>query len=230
LPVTVRWGSHIERLHTEDVSFRGFFARTDTPPVLRQLVRVEAKLPPEDTPFTTTAMAVHAIELVNGLGRIPGVGFQFYAMGSERGKWEKFVQHLAKIPSLPVPAVEAPVAEPVRRRFPRVKVTLEVRPRTVEELVSLFTRDISRGGMFLLTDKEMPIGLELCLDLIHPTEQKSFPLAAMVRRRELGPPPGIGVEFVGMDPEQHQELNEFIYNSLAEPEIEVASENDPNLE
>ena len=74
------------------------------------------------------------------------------------------------------------------------------------------------------------VRLELCLDLIHPIEEKSFELEAVVRRRDVGPPPGVGLEFVNMSPERRQELNEFVYSSMTEVEVEVVNEADPNLE
>ena len=38
LEITVKMGGKVQRLFTEDVSYRGLFARTDTLPVMRQLI------------------------------------------------------------------------------------------------------------------------------------------------------------------------------------------------
>src|SRR5262249_27245449 len=113
-----------------------------------------------------------------------------------------------------------------RSRFPRVNATLEIRPRDVEELASLYSRDLSRGGMFVLTEKEMPIGFSLCVSVIHPAETGSFAIEAVVRRRDVGPPRGVGVEFVGMDAARRQELHDFVYAPLYEIDVEITGENE----
>ena len=45
IPATLTRGHEAVALLTEDVSFRGLFLRTDSPPTLRQLVRIEIREP-----------------------------------------------------------------------------------------------------------------------------------------------------------------------------------------
>ena len=222
----------LKDLFSEDVSFRGLFLASDAPPPLRQLIRIETRLPPGGVPFATHGMVVHVVEPGDPGGHSPGFGVQFYGMGDERRAWEAFVQHVQQsaiaLPdlrdssagrSLPGPQ---PMPRPVgsrlakgsgvadNRRFQRYPVVLEVRPRDLEDLYRLYSRDVSVGGMFLSTVRELELESEVRLDVRHPHNTSVFHLTAVVRRRS-GEPPGIGVEFTGLDDRRRREFFEFIH-------------------
>lgn len=92
LAVTLRAGKKIEQLVTEDVSYGGLFLRWDGSIGLRQLVRVEAVLPPMQHRLSVHAMVVHAVPPENANGRSPGVGLQFYAVDrATRLAWDHFI-------------------------------------------------------------------------------------------------------------------------------------------
>jgi Tfp pilus assembly protein PilZ len=229
IPLVLRCGGRTQKLVTEDVSFRGLFARTDTPPVLRQLIRIEAELPPAGVPFASHGMSVYVIEPANAEGRVPGVGIQFYAMGPERTKWEAFINHVRTSAEIVPPAEDA--VAPVRRIFPRYEVVLPVRPKNLEELYVFYSRDVSKGGMFLETEVEVDVGRELRLDVEHPDTKGVFGLEAVVRRQGRQPAHGIGVEFVNMDDGRRREFYEFVHSAIPElREVELVDEGDPRLE
>jgi Tfp pilus assembly protein PilZ len=229
IPLVLHCGGRAHKLLTEDVSFRGLFARTDTPPVLRQLIRIEAELPPAGVPFASHGMSVYVIEPANDRGRAPGVGIQFYAMGPERTKWEDFINHVRADAEI-VP-VDTDAVDPMRRSFPRYEVVLPVRPRNLEELYVFYSRDVSKGGMFLETEVEVDVGRELRLDIEHPDTRDVFGLEAVVRRRGVEPAPGIGVEFVNIDDARRREFHEFVYSAIPElKDVELIDEGDPGLE
>ena len=77
--VDLCWNRHRARLVTCDVSYRGLFLCTDTPPSLRQLVRLEILLSESET-LSLHAMAVHVVPPGDPKGRLAGVGVQFYAV------------------------------------------------------------------------------------------------------------------------------------------------------
>lgn len=214
LPVTLLRGAQEVSLLSDDVSFRGLFLRTDDPPPLRQLVQLRMRLPPGNDELRVHAMAVFSVP-PGTAGRTPGVGVQLYALGDEvRQRWERFVRWVAEThpegaaPRNP-PGPAAP--DPVHRRFPRVARTLTVRTPSVDDLQVLVTRDVSRGGKFLRTSLDVPVGSALRLLVAHPRTGQTFAVDAIVRRRVEGPPEraGIGVEFVGLDDQRREALAAF---------------------
>ena len=238
LPIRTRIGGRLQELVTDDVSFRGLFLHTDKPLPLRQLIRIEATLPPDGVPFATHGMVVHSVP--EGQGRAGGCGVQFYGMGDERRIWEKYIQHVQQsgeqVPDLrttgPQPAVSAPgetAVEPAKaasgsgpqdgRRFHRFPVVLEVKPRDIDELFRMYTRDVSVGGMFLSTPREIEIGSELRLEVRHPTNDSVFALTAVVRRRSTQPL-GLGVEFTGLDDRRRAEFFDFIHAPIPTEELD----------
>jgi hypothetical protein len=221
LNVTLRQGQKIQSLLTENVSYRGLFVRTDTPPPLRQLVKLEAVLPPLGVRFVSHAMSVFVIRPEDASGRAPGAGIQFYGMGDERRAWEAFVNHAKRkaggsdTTEIKVPAVDPAAPDPVRRRYERVPMVLEVLPSTVDDLMQMWTRDISAGGMFLTSPTIPPIGSELKLEVKHPTTGEIFQLESVVRRHgEAGKAKGVGVELVGMSEARRREFFRFVTSTV----------------
>lgn len=236
LPVTLVRGAQEVALLSDDVSFRGLFLRTDDPPPLRQLLQLRLRLPPENDELRVHAMAVFTVA-PGTEGRTPGVGVQLYALGDEaRQRWERFVRWVAAThPESDAarvrPKPSAP--DPVHRRFPRVARTLTVRTPSVDDLQVLVTRDVSRGGKFLRTTADLPVGSELRLLVAHPRTGQTFAVDAIVRRRVEGPPEraGIGVEFVGLDEKRREELASFAGLDESVPDAGGAPvpEGDPRL-
>jgi type IV pilus assembly protein PilZ len=244
LKVRTRIAGRLVDLHTDDVSFRGLFLCTDQPPPLRQLIRIEAVLPPKGVPFATHGMVVHVVPAGNPRGHKAGAGLQFYGMGDERRAWEAFVQYVQKdaeaLPdrrdnrSPPSALIATPsargtgpgrippaVGSQEHRRFQRFPVVLEVRPRDLEDLFRLYSRDVSVGGMFLATTRDIDLATEVRLDVRHPHNDTIFHLTAIVRRRSAQPP-GIGVEFTGLDDKRRRELFEFIHAPIPTQELDEA--------
>lgn len=239
LAIRTRVAGRLKDLFTADVSFRGLFVSTHEPAPIRQLIRIECMLPPEGAPFATHGMVVRVVTPGEESEHGPGFGVQFYGMGDERRSWEKYVQYVQKS-ALALPdrrdsrihqvaqALGARVAKGSgvqdSRRFQRFPVVLEVRPRDLEDLYRLYSRDVSVGGMFLSTSREIEVGSEVRLDVRHPHNSSVFRLTAVVRRRSEQPA-GIGVEFTGLDDARRREFFEFIHAP-----IPVADEIDDDLE
>ena len=211
MPAVLVRGTREATLLTGDVGFRGLFLRTDDPPPLRQLLQVKLKLPPGDDVLTVHAMAVFVVP-AGALGRAPGVGLQLYALNGEaRQQWERFVRWVAKTYPESLEAPVKPVAtalDAVNRQFPRVHRALSVRVQSVKDLQAVVTEDVSRGGMFLRTALDVPIGSELRLLITHPLTGQTFAVDTVVRRRVAHPPEraGVGVELFGLDEKRREEF------------------------
>lgn len=229
LPLVIRWGNKRIECLTDDVSYRGLFVRVDDPPRVRELIQIEAELPPDGAPFASHGMTVWAHRPEQGGDRAPGAGIQFYAMGEERPKWEMFINHVRKTADL-VPDSRTDI-DVVKREHPRFSVRFAVRPRTFDELMTMYSRDVSRGGMFLATQKQLEVDTELQLDIKHPEAEQTFSIEAVVRRVSEGKSPGIGVEFHKLGDRERDAFYEFIHAHLPDLEdVELVDPDDPNLE
>jgi uncharacterized protein (TIGR02266 family) len=88
-----------------------------------------------------------------------------------------------------------------RRGSPRAELTLKVEYAEASELVTDFTENISRGGLFVLTERVYPIGSTVRLVLSFPGLLKPIPITGVVKWAK---PDGVGVELA---PEQTSELD-----------------------
>ena len=212
IPVNLRTGGTVTRLYTGDISFRGLFICTDSPPVLRQLISIELALPPDDVNFKSHAMSVYVLQPGQEADRMPGVGVQFYAQSEgQRRQWERFVTYIKQHP----PDVPADAIDPVKRAHPRIAARFEVHPKDLSELEIIYTRDVSTGGMFIETDMQLAIGKGLSLTIYHPVSHHGFTMDCTVKRHDTGTPKGLGVEFINMDDERREKFHEFVQEGLA---------------
>jgi Tfp pilus assembly protein PilZ len=290
--VDLCWNRHRVRLVTCDVSYRGLFLATDTPPTLRQLVRLEIQLSEGET-LSLHAMAVHVVPPRDPKGRAPGVGVQFYAVDRAiASRWGRYIDQVRRdagrptrprglgptptamisrsavkeiadslrgpgapaaiVPTVtPAPAiaqvpaprqgppplppsggslkVDSPARPmPSRRKFPRYDAEMELDVRDLGELHRMLTRDVSHGGMFIVTDAPLEPGARLLIQVMHPVSDERFDISAVVRRREVNPQ-GIGVEFVDLTEARREAFMSFIRESLVTEDVLIVDENDPDL-
>jgi len=235
MPCVMLRGPKKNELTTEDVSFRGLFLRTDEPPALRQLVRVKLSLPPTNDEFTGYGMEVHVVP--PGGPRVAGVGVQFYGVsGAEKNRWDAFIKYVgekhANSAGETVSLLQAPPTEPIRRQHPRKEMALKIRLYTVNDLYDLYTRDISRGGMFITTELPLEAGDRLDVDMVHPVTGEVFKLRCEVRHRTATPTlKGVGVEFIGLDGQRRDQMFDFISSDIEVEEEEpvFVAPDDPKL-
>ena len=79
-----------------------------------------------------------------------------------------------------------------RRVHERYERSLKVTLRTGGTLIECVTRNISLGGMYLITQEELPYGTPVELELYLPALKEDVTLAATVRWNK---PDGLGVQF-----------------------------------
>lgn len=225
-PAQLTFGKRRLSLRTEDISFRGVFLRSDTPPPLRQLVKVRLVVPFAGIALEMHGMTVHVVEYDNAEGRCPGIGVSFYGMDRDtREGWEATVRHVAL--TAPLADDQAPLSvpentpEPIRRRFQRHTAVLTVSTKSKSELDALVTSDVSKGGTFLRTEEAFKIGSAVMVCLHHPDNDSTFILDGIVRHVELD---GVGVEFVGLDDTRREELDDFVRAGILIDEEELRVE------
>lgn len=99
-----------------------------------------------------------------------------------------------------------------RRRALREPLTLKVAYQDATELVADYTENISAGGIFVLTERQLPNGAEVRLVLSFPGLIKPLPIRGTVRWTRSDPPEerGVGVEFDLAEPGPIERLGELI--------------------
>jgi len=210
-------------LLTNDVSFRGVFIRTDSPPALRQLVKVELVVP-ESVTVSGHAMVVHVTPTPEekGEGAVPGIGLQFWGPLARAREWDQFIHKLKAREKAGLAAAKA--TDKVRRASERFKLQLEV----VFDGKTTMTRDISENGMAIRTDVLMPIGTRAQLGL--RSGDQVMMLDVIVRRTidETGFK-GLGVELVGIQASQRESLVRFVRMSAPSEDRIFVDIDDPQL-
>jgi hypothetical protein len=224
----IRRNQTIEFL-TNDVSFRGVFIRTDAPPSLRQLVRVELVLP-SGLVVSGHAMVVHLATReptgggppTEGKEPIPGMGLQFWGPLMHMKEWEQFIHHLKHRHH--AGTATARRTDKIRRASERFKVSIEV----VFDGKTSMTRDISENGMAIRSDAEMPIGTRVSLEMRAGMELVVFDV---VVRRPIRDPEfrGLGVEFVNIDAKKRDALLAFVRKNTPSEERIFIQPRDPKL-
>lgn len=90
------------------------------------------------------------------------------------------------------------------REYPRMPYSVQVEFRTASSFLVAYSVNLSRGGLFLETDAEIPMGAAMTLDFTVPNAGSASLNGIVMWRRghEQGAegPPGIGVEFQDVAP------------------------------
>ncbi len=212
-------------LLTNDVSFKGVFIRTDAPPALRQLVKVELVLPQNIT-VSGHAMVVHVAPTPEDDPKtgevVPGIGLQFWGALARAREWEQFIHELRAREKAGMAAAKA--TDKVRRASERFKLALEV----VFDGKTTMTRDISENGMAIRTDIMMPIGTRAQLGL---RSGDQVMMLDVIVRRTIDEPgfKGLGVELVDLDPSKRVALVRFVRKSAPAEERVFIDPDDPRL-
>jgi Tfp pilus assembly protein PilZ len=199
-------------LLTDYITPDGVFVRTDSPPQVMELLRIEFVLPPSGAKVVMHGMATQIV-LPRVKNAAPGVEIAFFAKGGEAGMlWDQFITHLneAHPESLSRPVMLAREAtDQIRRAHPRLL------PASPIQIIgggasTLTIGDISDGGMFIKTNESFVVGSDLRITLHDPRTGAALPVDCIVRRRASGANAGIGVEFRNMKDEQRAILRTFM--------------------
>lgn len=103
------------------------------------------------------------------------------------------------------------------RKDQRVLIGLEVKYRYMGIDRVNYSRDVSNAGIFLITEKPVPIGVELDLEFdlplggsLTPIKAKSVVIREEREEREGRIITGMGLEFKGLGKDEQDHLTEFI--------------------
>ncbi len=219
--------NHTLEFLTNDVSFRGVFIRTDAPPALRQLVRVELLIPSTQIVVSGHAMVVHVTSRPEGVKKgeeehVPGIGLQFWGPIDHQREWEAFVNQLKTRERSGLAAAKA--TDKVRRASERFKLALEVSFDGARSM----TRDVSETGMAVRTDLAMPIGARAEIQLTAGEEKMTFDV---IVRRTIDEPGfrGLGVELVDVEPAKREALVRFVRARAPSEDRIFINPGDPKL-
>jgi len=90
-------------------------------------------------------------------------------------------------------------------RAPRVEATFPVSYENVDQLLVAYSSDLSKGGMFLATDRFLPVNAVIRINLGLGEGSAEIPIISRVvyvrdevAARAVGKPPGMGIEFLDM--------------------------------
>jgi uncharacterized protein (TIGR02266 family) len=100
-----------------------------------------------------------------------------------------------------------------RRRAGRSALTVRIDYATVDEIFSEFTRDINEGGLFIETEKPHLPGTEVSMQFHLPgTDEVVETIGRVVRvsRGGTGAPPGMGIEFDELNPDDRKRIDRIV--------------------
>ncbi len=249
IPVNVTDGATTKTLRAVDISTRGMFIKTDAPPPLRRIIRLNIPTGERSPDLQVLAMVVHRLlpEQAKAAGTAPGMGVQLYGLGNvARDQWQKWFQTLATTHALPDPAErkgppplvlpgKVPVpTDAVNRNHVRYAIAMDVQ-FIGDNVEKGRTIDVSLGGAFVSGIKLAKVGQEVSLVFIHPISGEGFDLSAkIVRVDSTSLAGGAGVLFTALTPQRRQAWQDFLHAALPFDEqcddaLTVIDPNDPML-
>jgi c-di-GMP-binding flagellar brake protein YcgR len=215
---------------TVDVSFGGLFLSTEDRVPPRQLGRLGIELPPDRFQFECHAMTVHSIDAGAEGSWTPGIGLQLFALDpAATTVWTSFIRYVQlrypEVVSRNRPQAPADPDAQQRREFSRAPARLELTLGAGPDAASVYSRDVSAGGMFVRTDVDLPVGAGVVIEVVHHETLERFPIDAVVRwRNERRESAGLGVEFVGLDETRRQQFFDFIRSEVVAIDLAAQSE------
>ncbi|MDX2020600.1 MAG: TIGR02266 family protein [Deltaproteobacteria bacterium] len=114
-----------------------------------------------------------------------------------------------------------------RRNEPRAPIDLQVEYKRLNTFFYDYTKNISKGGTFIKTDRPLPIGTMFLFRLFVPRLEAPLVLHGEVRwivsveaaadaKSEEGSEPGMGIRFVYNDESSRQEVDDRVERLMTE--------------
>ncbi len=112
------------------------------------------------------------------------------------------------------------------RKHPRFDATIKVRYKSVKDFLIEYSRNLSKGGIFLATPAPLPEGSKVQLFFCLPDSSKEIKILGDVvhtiareEGRQSGLEPGMGIEFTDFSPSSKREISKYIDGLFAEKDI-----------
>ncbi len=111
---------------------------------------------------------------------------------------------------LPEPAHAVAAPHDNRRKHPRIALSVEIDLASESHFFSGLSGDVSEGGVFVETYRNIPVGSEVALDFALPNGTiHAHGEVKWHRNKSDTSPPGLGVEFEGLSDEQQKVISTF---------------------
>lgn len=220
LPAVLHSGRTHAQARTVDVGHGGVFLATDLEIPLRQLVKVQMFLPPEDAAFEAAGKLVHRVDVAS-TNRAAGFGVQFYGLGREaRDLWDQFIAHVRvrqpEVAPLSVHLCHAERIEPIYRRDDRHALVLRVHAERLPDMVALYERVVKERRMFVLYEGNAFVDDPVGLQVVHPYTDDVFELEGkvvrVVRDASLC---ALDLTLSSLDEDRLARFDEFLYDAIA---------------
>jgi uncharacterized protein (TIGR02266 family) len=215
LPVTLRWNDRDRRRTAVDVSEEGLFVESPDHVAAGELVQLVVGLPGGETiRALCTVERVVMAEEASFCGGMPGMGLRFFLMDSSlRTAWSTYLEQL-RTGTVPEPAdpdrsehvKDVPLIQLTRRNNNRRRGRFRVRMKSQKSLEDFYTRNVSKGGMFISTQRPLTPGKTINLFVVHPVTGREYSLEAQVRWCRSGDDPGMGVQILDQSEADEQFL------------------------
>lgn len=197
--------------YTNNLSKGGIFIKTDKALAPQTVIEINLILPGLDQPLALVGEVVHVIdpETAKARGWDPGIGVHF--IDFEEGGQQLLEEYIAEQYKK-----QSGQRLPDRRKHPRASIRLRVKFPSLEVLHQDYSEDISRGGIFIQTNKPREVGELFLITLVHPETGEELELEGEVVRvskanaSEPGNASGMGIRFVGVDENKHQAIDRFL--------------------
>lgn len=116
-----------------------------------------------------------------------------------------------------------------RRELLRIEDEIEVHFKSFDQFFQEYTRNLSKGGIFIKTKKPFPVQTVLEIKLFLPDEKKPVSVVGEVvhiiteeTAKKRGWDAGIGVHFVDYDEEAKERIERYVQKKFAEnPQIKA---------
>lgn len=82
-----------------------------------------------------------------------------------------------------------------RRAHPRIPVKLKVEYTSLTDFFVDYATDISHGGMFVSTERDLKVGKPVNVRFVLPGTKEVFEATGMVVRKSEKPTRGVGIKF-----------------------------------
>ncbi|MFQ5698345.1 MAG: TIGR02266 family protein [Myxococcota bacterium] len=99
-----------------------------------------------------------------------------------------------------------------RRRSERVALKIPVDYSSVDSFFSEFSANINEGGIFVRSERSVPLGSVVQLQFKLPGRERPLQMKGRVAWTEsdAAEDNGIGIEFLDLSPEVREEINEVV--------------------
>lgn len=192
----------------------------------RGVLRIDGAVPPEAPPETTPAQP-HTPSRVEVARALFNQGKRMASDGDLRGakvKWEMALHVLPRSKAIraALGKLKQTMVARTDARHPMSR-PVKVSCRSWEQFRTLYTRDISRGGMFLRTDKPLEIGTSVTLSLELPDAQLLELEAEVAHIAGPGATTGegMGIRFLNMSPSIKAKVEQYMASGREPSRVDV---------